>query len=53
VGLVKHFETAMIACGFDKIFYHAKNSNSFNLLLEKMGYSVAEVIYAKVIKGQA
>lgn len=49
IGLIKHFETAMRGCGFDKIYYHAKPSNNFGALLERIGYAPVDTVYARHI----
>lgn len=50
IGLIRHFETAMRAIGFDKIYYHAKPVNNFGKLLERMGYGVVETVHAKNLR---
>jgi N-acetylglutamate synthase-like GNAT family acetyltransferase len=51
LGLIRHFESAMRGCGFDKIFYHAKPCNDFSALLSRLGYEAVETIHAKSLKG--
>lgn len=50
LGLIKYFETAMRACGYDKIYYHAKPANAFGRLLEHLGYPPVETVHAKSLK---
>jgi ribosomal protein S18 acetylase RimI-like enzyme len=52
LGLVRYFEAAMRATGFDKIYYHAKPSNDFGSLLVRLGYEAVEIIHAKHIGGR-
>ena len=47
MGLIKHFETTMQLCGYDKIYYHAKLANNFGKLLDRLGYAAVETIHAK------
>jgi len=53
LGLIRHFESAMRSCGFDKIFYHAKPCNDFSDLLSRLGYEAVETIHARSLKGEA
>lgn len=51
IRLMKAAEEALVKRGVQKVVQNVKLKNDWGLILERMGYSPIERIYAKMLKG--